>query len=58
MTQKFGVGDLVRIRNEETMAKVVMPIQDEDGSWWYEVEAVGLDNVPTREVKQGDLKRA
>lgn len=58
MTRKFRVGDLVKIRNEETMAKVVTPIQDDDGSWWYEVEAVGLDNVPTREVKQGDLKRA
>ena len=58
MRQKFRVGDLVKIRNEETMAKVVTPFRDEDGSWWYEVEAVGLDNVPTREVKQGDLKRA
>lgn len=58
MTQKFGVGDVVRIRNEKTLAKVVMPMQDEDGSWWYEVEAVGLDNVPTREVKQSDLRMA
>lgn len=52
---EFGVGDIVRIRDEETLAKVVMPIQDEDGSWWYEVEAVGLDNVPHREVKESDL---
>jgi hypothetical protein len=52
---KFGVGDIVRIRNEETLAKIVMPIEDEDGTFWYEVEAVGLDNVPTREVKESDL---
>lgn len=52
---EFGFGDIVRIRNEETLAKVVLPIQDEDGSWWYEVEAIGLDNVPTREVKEKDL---
>lgn len=58
MEQKFGTGDVVKIRNEETLAKVVMPIQDEDGSWWYEVEAVGLDGVPTREVKQSDLRMA
>ena len=54
-SNSFGVGDIVRIRKEEALAKVVMPIQDEDGSWWYEVEAVGLDNVPTREVKEKDL---
>ena len=58
MTQKFGVGDIVKIRDEETLGKVVMPIKDEDGSWWYEVEAVGLENVPTREVRQSDLKLA
>ena len=56
MAQKFGIGDVVKIRDEETLAKVVMPVQDEDGSWWYEVEAIGLENVPTREVKQDDLK--
>ena len=58
MAQKFGTGDVVKIRNEETLAKVVMPVQDEDGSWWYEVEAIGLENVPTREVKQDDLRMA
>lgn len=54
--QRFGVGDVVKIRDEETLAKVVMPIQDEDGSWWYEVEAVGIGDVMHREVKQDDLK--
>lgn len=58
MNQKFGVGDVVRIRNEETLAKVVMPIQDEDGSWWYEVEAIGIGDVIHREVKQSDLTLA
>ena len=58
MCNKFGCGDVVRIRKEETLAKVVMPIQDEDGSWWYEVEAVGIGNVPHREVKESDLTLA
>lgn len=52
---KYGVGDIVRIRDEETLGKVVMTIKDDDGTWWYEVEAVGLENVPTREVKESDL---
>jgi len=58
MKQKFKKGDVVKIRNEQTPARVVMPIKDDDGGWWYEVEAVGLANVPTREVKQADLKLA
>lgn len=58
MKQKFKSGDVVKIRNEQTPARVVMPIKDEDGTWWYEVEAVGLANVPTREVKQADLRLA
>ena len=52
---EFGFGDIVRIREEETLARVVMPIEDEDGKWWYEVEAIGLDNVSHREVKEEDL---
>ena len=58
MFGKFGVGDIVKIRDEETLAKVVMPIEDEDGSWWYEVEAVGIGNVMHREVSEKDLKLA
>lgn len=58
MFGKYGVGDVVRIRDEETLAKVIMPIQDEDGSWWYEVEAVGIGDVPHREVKEADLTLA
>lgn len=54
MEAKFGTGDFVKIRNKE-IARVVMVIEDEDGSTWYEVEAVGLKDVPTREVKESDL---
>lgn len=57
MFGKFGVGDVVKIRDEETLARVVMPIEDEDGSWWYEVEAVGFDSIH-REVKEDDLRLA
>lgn len=56
---KFGFGDIVKIRNEETLAKVIIPIDDDESDeWWYEVEAVGLDNVPHREVKESDLALA
>lgn len=57
-SQEFGTGDIVKIRTEETLAKVVMPIQEEDGSWWYEVEAIGIGNTIHREVKQSDLTLA
>lgn len=55
MFGKFGVGDIVKIRNEKTLARVVMPIEDEDGSWWYEVEAIGIGETIHREVKEKDL---
>lgn len=55
---KFGFGDIVRIRNEEGLARVVCEIQDEDGSIWYEVEAVGFEAPFNREVKEEDLKLA
>ena len=58
MNNKFRVGEIVKIRNEKTLAKVVMPIQEEDGSWWYEVEAIGIGNTIHREVKQHDLELA
>ncbi len=51
---KFKLGDIVKIREEEALAKVVKPIQDEDGSFWYEVEPVGF-TAAHREVKQDDL---
>lgn len=53
---KFGFGDIVKIRDEKILAKVVMPIDDEESDeWWYEVEAVGIGDVPHREVKESDL---
>lgn len=41
MFGKFGVGDIVKIKGEENLARIVMPIEEEDGSWTYEVSAVG-----------------
>jgi len=55
---RFGFGDIVKIRDEETLGKVVCEIQDEDGSIWYEVEAVGFDAPFNREIKESDLKMA
>lgn len=55
---KFGFGDIVRIRDEKELARVVCEIQDEDGSIWYEVEAVGFQAPFNREVKEEDLRRA
>ena len=57
MDNKFGFGDIVRIRDEKTLARIIMPIEDE-GAWWYEVEAVGIGDVPHREVKEDDLTLA
>ncbi len=54
---KFGVGDIVKIRDEETLARVVMPIQDDDW-WWYEVEAIGIGPAMHREVREDWLKEA
>ena len=58
MSQLYGVGDIVTVRNSKELCKVVMPIQDEDGSWWYEITAVDFDAPFNREVKQEDLHRA
>ena len=58
MNQKFGVGDIVKVRQSEELCRVVMPIQDEDGSWWYEIEAVDFNAPFNREVKQDDLRMA
>lgn len=57
MEQKFKVGDIVKIRKEAELARVIKPIF-EDGMWWYEVEAVYLNNVFHRHVKQVDLHLA
>ena len=55
---KFGFGDIVKIRNEKELVKVVCEIQDEDGSIWYEVEPVGFIASFNREVKESDLELA
>ena len=62
--QKFGVGDIALLvsSNNEWRVKIVLPIQDEDDTWWYEVECVDPDvseNIRRnfhREVPQTSLK--
>ena len=51
---RFKAGDIVTIRDEDVLARVVVPIWDE--GWWYEVEAVELENLSHREVKEDDLR--
>lgn len=57
MEQKFGVGDIAML-SEKFKVKVLECIQDEDGSWWYEVTPtdwtpIGMVN---REVPQKALR--
>ena len=54
MNQKFGVGDIVT--DGKFTMKVVMPIQDDDGNWFYECEAIGFDAPFTREIPQDRLR--
>lgn len=54
MNQKFGVGDIVT--DGKFTMKVVMPIQDDDGNWFYECDAIGLDVPFTREIPQDRLR--
>ena len=51
---KFKKGDLVTIRDEHEVARIMFPI-DDNGVQWYEVEAVNLVGVPRREVRETDL---
>ena len=51
---KFKKGDLVTIRDEHEVARIMFPI-DDNGVQWYEVEAVTLVGVPRREVRETDL---
>ena len=56
MTNKFGVGDIVRIkRGTEFTCKVVTPILDDYG-WWYEVRPIDFEPSFNREVKEDDLE--
>ena len=42
---KFGVGDIARLKTGDRLwlVKIVLPIIEEDGVWWYEVECVDPD---------------
>lgn len=57
--QAFGQGDLA-ILEGKWRVKILEVIEDEDGSYWYEVE--GIDLIPairgiTREVPQKALEQ-
>lgn len=57
--QAFGVGDVAMLEGTHRV-KILEVIQDEDNSFWYEVE--GLDLIPpfrriTREVSQDVLEQ-
>lgn len=54
MNQEFGKGDIAMCGKFKV--KIVECIQDEDGSWWYEIEPIGFSSL-TREVPQSKLKR-
>lgn len=56
--QAFGVGDIVMLEGKHR-CKILEVMQDEDNSYWYEVE--GIDLLPpvrllTREVPQDALE--
>ena len=53
MRQKFGVGDIVT--DGKFKMKVIMPIQDDDGSWWYECKPIDFEAF-TREIPQSRLQ--
>lgn len=56
--QAFGVGDIAMLEGKHRV-KILECFQDEDDSWWYEVE--GIDLIPpirllTREIPQDALE--
>lgn len=63
--QLFKEGDvaILNSNDNEWKVKVVLPIQEEDGSWWYEVECIDprvSENIRKkchREVTQSRLRR-
>lgn len=60
MNQMFGNGDVAMLRNPYGIpfkVRVEECIQDEDGSWWYEVSPLDWDvvGVCNREVPQKAL---
>lgn len=59
--QKFGVGDIAMLQDEffdELVYKVriEIPIQEDDGSWSYEVKILDLPEEEYKEVPQNRLK--
>lgn len=61
MYQKFGKGDIALLKNrygKDFKVKVLECIQDEDGSWWYEVTPLwdSTLRLPNREVPQRSLE--
>lgn len=52
--QRFGVNDIVT--DGKFKMKVKMPIQDEDGRWYYECEALDFEAPFTRQIPQEHLK--
>ena len=57
--QAFGVGDIAMLE-EKHRVKILECFQDEDGSWWYDVEGIDLDpsiKWLTREVPQTRLEQ-
>ena len=55
MNQEFGKSDIAMCG--DIKVRIVECIQqDEDGSWWYEIEPVEFNSF-TREVPQSKLKQ-
>lgn len=62
--QRFGVGDIAKLitTDNEWLVKIILPIQEDDGSWWYEVECIDervSENIRKkfhREVPQNRLQ--
>ena len=62
--QKFGVGDFAILEDEffddlTYRVRIEMPIQNEDGSWWYEVKVldyVDYEKPTYKEVPQSRLR--
>ena len=56
----YRLNDVVTVREEHEPARVVnvYPFDKNTCCQWYEIEAVNLQNVPNREVKETDLHMA
>ena len=52
---KFGFGDIVKIKGNKHLWKVLCEVVDIDGSIWYEVMPCNCPVPVTREVKESDI---